>query len=142
VASSAASSSVKTSSSAAYTAATSTSAYVASTTSSAASSTSTGSFTYTFYKGNGTVAAGWPAQSSWLDFDTLWNYNVPIMQQSCVNDGWSTENDSDQEVADMKTAIQAVASDSGVDERFILAIIMQESNGCVRVVCIPDSFHQ
>jgi hypothetical protein len=33
----------------------------------------------------------------------------------------------------MKTAITNVASKSGVDPRYIFAIIMQESNGCVRV---------
>ena len=32
----------------------------------------------------------------------------------------------------MSTSIQSVASSTGVDPRFILAIIMQESNGCVR----------
>jgi hypothetical protein len=33
---------------------------------------------------------------------------------------------------DLKSAIQSVAKSSGVDERFILGIVMQESGGCVR----------
>ena len=86
------------------------------------------------YTGDGTVGAGWPAQSKWLDFETLWNFNVPIMQQSCAN--WNVPNDSTDEIANMKTAINNVASSSGVDPRFLLAIIMQESNGCVRVVSL------
>ena len=53
------------------------------------------------------------------------------MKASCAQ--WSAADDSDQEISDIKSAIQSVASQSGVDERFILAIMMQESNGCVRV---------
>jgi hypothetical protein len=32
----------------------------------------------------------------------------------------------------MSTVIQSVASSTGIDPRFIFAIILQESNGCVR----------
>ena len=85
------------------------------------------------YTGNGTVAAGWPSQDQWIDFDTMFTGNIPIMKQSCGNNGWGS-NDSDDEIADIKTAIKKISADSGVDPRFILAIVMQESNGCVRVV--------
>ncbi len=54
------------------------------------------------------------------------------MKASCAQ--WSVPDDTDAEVADMKTAIQAIASTTGVDARVILAIIMQESTGCVRVI--------
>lgn len=53
------------------------------------------------------------------------------MKASCAQ--WSVEDDTDQEISDIKSAIQSTAASSGVDERFILAIMMQESNGCVRV---------
>jgi hypothetical protein len=36
-------------------------------------------------------------------------------------------------MAYIQSAIQSVASASGVDEHFIPAIVMQESEGCVRV---------
>ncbi|KEQ79098.1 putative muramidase [Aureobasidium pullulans EXF-150] len=85
------------------------------------------------YSGNGTVAAGWPAQNQWIDFDTMFTANIPIMKQSCGNNGWGA-NDSDDEIAAIKAAIKKVSASSGVDARFILAIVMQESNGCVRVV--------
>ncbi|KAJ9622078.1 hypothetical protein H2203_006959 [Taxawa tesnikishii (nom. ined.)] len=55
------------------------------------------------------------------------------MKQSCENNGWGA-NDSDDEIADIKSSIESVSASSGVDARFILAIVMQESNGCVRVV--------
>ncbi|KAH0222975.1 carbohydrate-binding module family 50 protein, partial [Aureobasidium melanogenum] len=100
---------------------------------SSSSSTSVASTAYRMYTGNGTVAAGWPAQSQWMDFDDMFTANIPIMQQSCANNGWGANN-SPTEIADIKAAITKVSAASGVDPRFILAIVMQESNGCVRVV--------
>ncbi|THW62286.1 hypothetical protein D6D20_04477 [Aureobasidium pullulans] len=103
------------------------------TSTSAATSTAVASSSYKMYSGNGTVAAGWPAQNQWIDFDTMFTANIPIMKQSCGNNGWGA-NDSDDEIAAIKAAIKKVSASSGVDARFILAIVMQESNGCVRVV--------
>jgi hypothetical protein len=85
------------------------------------------------YSGNGSTSAGWPAQSAWQDFETMFTGNIPIMQQSCANNNWGANN-SPTEIADIKSAILSMAASSGVDARFILAIVMQESNGCVRVV--------
>lgn len=48
---------------------------------------------------------------------------------------WNVPNDSEEEIANIKSAVKSVAASAdGIDERFILAIIMQESKGCVRVV--------
>lgn len=58
------------------------------------------------------------------------NYNN--MANSCGWNGWGAD-DSSTELSDMQSAIQSVASASGVDPRFILAVIIQESEGCVRV---------
>ncbi|KAI5236027.1 hypothetical protein E4T42_09561 [Aureobasidium subglaciale] len=104
-----------------------------STSTSAATSTSISSSSYTMYTGDGSTSAGWPAQSAWMDFDSMFSANIPIMQQSCANNGWGSNN-SPTEIADIKAAIKKVSASSGVDARFILAIVMQESNGCVRVV--------
>ncbi|EHK20500.1 uncharacterized protein TRIVIDRAFT_48957 [Trichoderma virens Gv29-8] len=87
---------------------------------------------YTFYQGDGSAAAGWPSQDAWGSWDDLWNANVPLMQKSCLWNGW-VGDDSDSEIQDIATAIKSVAKSTGVDERFILAIMMQESKGCVRV---------
>ena len=53
------------------------------------------------------------------------------MLQSCSQFG--VANDVQSETSEIYTAVQALASQTGVDNRFILAIIMQESGGCVRV---------
>ncbi|KAI4724631.1 hypothetical protein E4T49_07646 [Aureobasidium sp. EXF-10728] len=103
------------------------------TSTSAATSTAIASTAYKMYTGNGTVAAGWPSVSQWMTFDAMFTANIPIMQQSCANNGWGANNSPD-EIADIKASIQKVSASSGVDPRFILAIVMQESNGCVRVV--------
>ncbi|KAL7954027.1 hypothetical protein V8C34DRAFT_317631 [Trichoderma compactum] len=87
---------------------------------------------YTYYQGDGSAAAGWPSQDSWGSWDELWDANVPLMQKSCVWNGW-VGDDSDSEIQDIANAIKSTAKSTGVDERFILAIMMQESKGCVRV---------
>ena len=55
------------------------------------------------------------------------------MQQSCENN-WAVPNDSASEIADLKAAILNIGAAQSLDPRFILAIVMQESNGCVRVI--------
>ena len=83
------------------------------------------------FTGDGSSSAGWPSQDSWVDFDTAFQASTVTMKASCTQ--FDQTNDSDQEISDIKSAIQSIASESGVDSRVILAIMMQESNGCVRV---------
>ncbi|KAJ6024342.1 hypothetical protein N7540_005139 [Penicillium herquei] len=84
------------------------------------------------FGGIGTIPNGWPSIDEWsISFDDLFESNKAVMSDSCSQ--WDVANNSDDEIADIKTAIEAVAESSGVDARFILAIVMQESNGCVRV---------
>jgi LysM repeat protein len=52
------------------------------------------------------------------------------MQSSCAQ--WGVPDNTDDEINNMYNSIQSVASSTGIDARFIFAIIMQESNGCVR----------
>lgn len=87
---------------------------------------------YVAYSGNGSGKAGWPSTSDWATYDQLWKDNQPLMQKSCGWNNWGADN-SAQEIADIKASIDQVAKSSGVDKRFILTIIMQESKGCVRV---------
>jgi len=42
-------------------------------------------------------------------------------------------DDSDDEIQSLQDAINQVAQETFVDHRFILAVVLQESNGCVRV---------
>ena len=85
----------------------------------------------TTYTGNGATSEGWPAQSSWWDtVDDMFNANNGIMKTGCAQ--FNVPNNSDGEIADVLTGIKSVAASTGVDARFILAIVLQESNGCVR----------
>jgi hypothetical protein len=87
---------------------------------------------YHKYTGDGSVTAGWPTVDEWVDFDTMWKSNMPNMQASCSQ--WGVADNTEEEIADLKDAIHATAEKTGVDERFLFAIIMQESTGCVRVI--------
>lgn len=86
---------------------------------------------YTLHVGNG--AFGFPNTGQWVNFIDMFNNNKVLMFESCENNGWGA-NDSGEEVGDIFNAIEQVAAATLVDHRFILAIIMQESKGCVRVV--------
>jgi len=85
---------------------------------------------YILHTGDG--AFGYPDIEQWVNFDDMFNANSVAMGESCENNGWGA-NDSADEIADIRAAIESVAAATLVDHRFILAIIMQESEGCVRV---------
>ncbi|OAP65322.1 hypothetical protein AYL99_01294 [Fonsecaea erecta] len=68
-------------------------------------------------------ASAFPPTSQWASYAALWANNSKLMKY----------NDSDAEIADIKTAIETVARESQVDVRVILCTIMQESGGNVRV---------
>ena len=84
------------------------------------------------YKGDGSTNAGWPSQNEWLSFDNMWEANQEILKSSCSS-AFSQIDNSDQELDDIKSSIEDVSSSTGVDKTFVLAIMLQESNGCVRV---------
>ncbi|KAK5165571.1 uncharacterized protein LTR77_009100 [Saxophila tyrrhenica] len=86
---------------------------------------------YKMYTGNGSPSAGWPSEDSWMDFESAWSASLPNMQASCAQ--WNVPNNTPQEISEIKSAILSAAKQYGVDERFVLAVMMQESNGCVRV---------
>ncbi|KAF7115470.1 hypothetical protein CNMCM5793_002428 [Aspergillus hiratsukae] len=87
---------------------------------------------YTVLGGTGQVTDGWPSMSDWFStFEEMFDANKDTMQNSCTQ--WNVENNYDEEMENLSNAIQSVASSTGVDARFILAIVLQESNGCVRV---------
>ncbi|KAI9896753.1 hypothetical protein N3K66_008925 [Trichothecium roseum] len=86
---------------------------------------------YTAYQGDGSTDAGWPSDMNWGSYDELWAANSALMTQSCGWNGWGADNSAD-EINGINSAIQQVSGETGVDSRFILAIVMQESKGCVR----------
>lgn len=87
---------------------------------------------YTSYTGDGSTGAGWPSREQWMGFEDLWNNNLYYMQNTCAWNNYG-DNNSPTELQEMHDAIQQVSGEAQVDPRFILAIILQESNGCVRV---------
>lgn len=54
------------------------------------------------------------------------------MKVSCQQ--WGVPDNTPTEIAEMKSSILSVANLTGIDARFILSVIMQESTGCVRVI--------
>lgn len=64
----------------------------------------------------------------------MFNANKALIQESCSNIGnGNGQGVSDAEIGQLWNAIQSASYRSQVDHRFILAIIMQESKGCVSV---------
>lgn len=87
---------------------------------------------YTLFGGDGTTSAGWPSINDWVaTYDEMFEANKATMSDSCAVKGF--ENNSDEEINDINNSIKSVSASSGVDARFILAVVMQESTGCVRV---------
>lgn len=69
----------------------------------------------------------------WATFDDMWTKNLQaVITTSCSN--WGQPENSDEENDNLKNAILEVGKSSEVDPRFILAVVLQESVGCVRVV--------
>ncbi|KAE9374629.1 hypothetical protein N431DRAFT_464865 [Stipitochalara longipes BDJ] len=87
-----------------------------------------GKDSYTLYLGNG---SSFPKESQWVSFENMFNNSKKAMLSSCKQ--YKMPNDDESELSAIYDAIQQVAKETKVDHRFILAIIMQESGGCVRV---------
>ncbi|KAK3059973.1 hypothetical protein LTS18_009625, partial [Coniosporium uncinatum] len=84
---------------------------------------------YSMYTGDG--VAGWPSQSKWVSsFDRMFQNNKALMSASCTQFG--QPNNSLDELRGIYYGIKSVAKETGIDARFVLAIMMQESKGCVR----------
>lgn len=86
---------------------------------------------YTQFNGDGSTADGWPSVSDWIGFDTMFKINAVTMGTSCAQFGQA--NNSPSEIQDIRKAIEDAANSTKVDKRFVLAVMMQESRGCVRV---------
>ncbi|KAF3039805.1 hypothetical protein E8E11_001026 [Didymella keratinophila] len=87
--------------------------------------------TYIMFGGDGSTSVGWPSRSQWLSWDKAWKANLDTIQNSCQVEGWGNNN-SDAETQAIKDSIIAESKSSGIPKEFILAIMMQESKGCVR----------
>ncbi|KAK4508541.1 hypothetical protein PRZ48_002280 [Zasmidium cellare] len=83
------------------------------------------------YYGDGSSNDGWPNMSQWVSFNYIWQANYNNIQGSCSQYG--VPNNSDDEMNDLYAAINNVADQYNIDHRYILAEILTESSGCVRV---------
>lgn len=102
-----------------------------SSTSSCSGPSGTSSAAYTAYTGHGYASEGWPQACQWLSFQDLWTANQNIMAGGCSQ--WSQPANSPEEILGIQAAIQAEANALNYDVRFLFAIMMEESSGCVRV---------
>lgn len=89
--------------------------------------------TYKFY--HGAAAASYPRMSSWIDFETLWSSNLAAgnIGATCSFPSGNVTNNTTSETSTLKQAIQSVSNETRVNPSFIFAMVLQESNGCVRV---------
>lgn len=86
---------------------------------------------YKFYQGDGSAGNGWPSRNQWISFNAMWDTVKPYIGTECIGNG-ATPN-TDEETQQVREAILSVSAKSLIDPRFVLAVMMQESNGCVRV---------
>jgi len=86
---------------------------------------------YRMFTGNGLAESGWPGVHQWWSsFDEMFNANRKVISGGCTQ--FHVFANSDQETNDIADGIKQVSSETGMDARFILAVLLQESNGCVR----------
>ncbi|KAK3385114.1 hypothetical protein B0H63DRAFT_179465 [Podospora didyma] len=90
---------------------------------------------YTFFKGDGSKGAGWPTSDQWINFNDMFTRNELFLGQGCVG---NVKPNSKDENAILKAEIAKVAAAAAIDPRFVLATVMQESNGCLRVKGTPS----
>ncbi|KAF2665286.1 hypothetical protein BT63DRAFT_60689 [Microthyrium microscopicum] len=73
----------------------------------------------------------WPVANEWWDtFDDMFKGNIEVIRNGCSQ--FHVPNNSDQEIATIFTATGDIGREVGMDPRFILAIMLEESNACVR----------
>ncbi|TVY12604.1 hypothetical protein LARI1_G009411 [Lachnellula arida] len=99
--------------------------------SSAAGGSTSGTVAEQTFSGNG--GQGWPTIDQWLSFDDLWSKNVKGMGTCYDATGKDPQAPTtSDEKTDIRASINSVSQTTGVDNRYILATILQESSGCVR----------
>ena len=67
------------------------------------------------------------------DLAARWAANLEVLNSDSCTNAFSVPPNSPAENDQLKSAILKASQETGLDSRFILAIAMQESNGCVHV---------
>ncbi|KAL8713157.1 MAG: hypothetical protein Q9220_002678 [cf. Caloplaca sp. 1 TL-2023] len=104
---------------------------------------------YHFHAGDGSTLAGWPHKEVWMSYGNMYflpilpffspstnppdrfSHNIPLISRSCTF--FHVPLNTPPETEAIHNATLLIALETNTDPRFILAIILQESNGCVRV---------
>ncbi|PVH91161.1 hypothetical protein DM02DRAFT_506342, partial [Periconia macrospinosa] len=74
---------------------------------------------------------GWPDRSKWLSYEDLWASNLYVLNSSC-SPTYGVDN-SPNELQAIKESLPEAAEYAGVPPSLFLVMMMQESDGCVRV---------
>lgn len=87
---------------------------------------------YTQFNGDGSPQDGWPTMSDWIAFDDLFTAYEPIMGQTCTS-AFGVPNTPASSLPVLQAALLSESQAAGIPPQFALAIMMQESLGCVFV---------
>ncbi|KAI4254434.1 MAG: hypothetical protein LQ352_003105 [Teloschistes flavicans] len=91
---------------------------------------------YYLHTGNGSVFAGWPKKADWMSYEDMFTHNIHLIKNSCTI--YHVPLNTPLEIQAIHNATLLIGIETNLDPRFILAIILQESSGCVRV---PTSYY-
>ncbi|PVH93081.1 carbohydrate-binding module family 50 protein [Periconia macrospinosa] len=86
---------------------------------------------YQVFQGDGSLTQGWPDRSKWLSYEDLWTRNLYVLNSSC-SPTYGVDN-SPNELQAIKESLPEAAEYAGVPPSLFLVMMMQESDGCVRV---------
>lgn len=81
----------------------------------------------TSYKCYGPHPSTYPPPSSWLPFPTLWDLNRETILSANAGDVYIQH--------DIHTALLTVSTESNIDARFLLALLLQETSGRASTPC-------
>ena len=84
---------------------------------------------YTYYSGDWST---FPQSTAWVSFEDMWKNNLNTLRTSCGTLDEGPDN-TEEQIQYIYDAIQDRANASLVDHRFIFAVILQESNGCIHI---------
>ncbi|KAM3418798.1 hypothetical protein BST61_g4768 [Cercospora zeina] len=86
---------------------------------------------YMSHHGNGSTKDGWPQMSEWLSWEELVDANKGRLTAACKY--WEVQENSPSEIDLLLDFVPRISAEGGIDPRVVLAMILQESHGCLRV---------
>ncbi|KAG9237388.1 putative muramidase [Amylocarpus encephaloides] len=87
------------------------------------------------YSGDG---SDWPKESEWVSYETMWEKASAEFTKSCPS---GVKQNTPEDMKAISEGIEKASEETKVDKRFILAVITQESHGCVRINPTANGVH-